>query len=61
MICYKDKTFCGSDCTNQQCGRFFSELDKQKARRWWGSDDAPVAYSDFSKGCSDYVKPEVVV
>jgi hypothetical protein len=54
MICYKDKTFCKSDCVNSTCYRFLSDAERLEAIKWWGSEDAPIAYSDFSKNCPDY-------
>ena len=54
MICYKDQAFCGSDCKNKDCFRFFGEEQDRKAREWWGSDGAPVAFIDFSKICKEY-------
>ena len=56
MICYKDMTFCYSDCANEKCYRFFGEKQNNEAAAWWGSDDAPVAFSDFSEKCPDYKK-----
>lgn len=57
MICFRDKTFCGSDCTNKSCHRFFGDDQKAAARAWWGSDEAPVAFTDFSPTCPDYEAP----
>ena len=57
MICFKDMTFCGSDCVNQKCPRFFSKADKENAILWWGNENAPIAYSDFSDQCLDYKRP----
>lgn len=54
MLCFKDMTFCASDCRNTACVRNWTPLKQQGARKWWGSDDAPVAFSDFSKTCEDY-------
>ena len=56
MICYKDKTFCGSDCIMTECHRFFSAETRRGARAWWSHDpdNAPVAFSDFSKSCPHY-------
>lgn len=56
MICYKDKTFCLSDCTNSKCFRFFSEEDRQGSKEWWSHDpdNVPIAWSDFSKNCPGY-------
>jgi hypothetical protein len=57
MLCFRDMTFCGSDCTNIQCHRFFGAPEREAAARWWGSPDAPVAFSDFSPSCADYAPP----
>jgi hypothetical protein len=54
MICYRDMTFCASDCRNTKCRRYFGEDQRKGAVEWWGSDDAPVAMADFSKTCEDY-------
>lgn len=56
MISYKDMTFCSSDCTNKSCYRFFSDYHKENSVEWWGSDEAPVAFSDFSGTCKEYKK-----
>lgn len=58
MICFRDMTFCGSDCINTACHRHFGEDDRAAARQWWGNENAPVAYSDFSGNCPDYRKPK---
>lgn len=54
MICYKDMTFCDSDCTNTLCVRLFTKKTREAADKWWGGPNAPVAFSDFSKGCKWY-------
>jgi hypothetical protein len=54
MICYKDKTFCISSntrCQNTKCYRFLSDDEREKARIWWGSDEAPIAFADFWDKC----------
>ena len=53
-LCYKDMTFCYSDCTNTACSRHFGPEVEKKAIEWWGSEDAPIAFSDFSDTCPDY-------
>lgn len=57
MICYRDMTFCSSDCDNRECRRHFSEEVEKGARKWWSHDpdNAPIAFSDFSKTCPDYL------
>lgn len=58
MICYRDKTFCSSDCINTACHRYFSDEVRQGARKWWDHDPdkAPIAFSDFSDGCEGYIE-----
>lgn len=58
MICYKDMTFCRSDCLNRECHRHFGEKERAGAKEWWGSDEAPIAFSDFSTKCTEYQKPD---
>jgi hypothetical protein len=57
MVCFRDQTFCASDCTNSRCHRYFGPDDRVAARTWWGSPGAPIAWSDFSEGCPDYQPP----
>ena len=56
MICYRDRAFCASDCTNTRCYRHFGPEQSENARRWWNHDpdNAPVSFSDFSRDCDDY-------
>ena len=54
MLCYRDRTFCSSDCTNTSCWRYLSPTDEIRAKEL----DLPVAYSDFSGDCPGYI-PEV--
>jgi hypothetical protein len=49
MLCYKDRTYCGSKVTAHTCGREFTEKDAKDAEKWWGGKDYPVAFSDFCK------------
>ena len=58
MICYLDKTFCKSDCTNTSCHRYFGEKEKEGALKW-GGDKAQVAFSDFSDVCPYYTTKQV--
>lgn len=56
MMCYKDRTFCNSDCIRDDCYRFYNKEVVEGARKWWSHDpdNAPIALSDFSKRCEDY-------
>lgn len=60
MICYKDRAFCSSDCVNRECYRNLTPELREGARRWWSHDpdNVPIAFSDFSKDCVAYIKPE---
>lgn len=61
MICFMDRTFCGSDCENRECTRNLTPALRERARRWWGQDkdkDAiPIAFADFKTGCNRYLGP----
>ena len=47
MICYMDTTYCVSPgCTNE-CGRKLTPEIIAAARAWWGTDDPPIAVSEF--------------
>ena len=52
MLCYKDMTFCSSDCKNEECFRHFGTEQKIGADKWWANfntpGSAPIAFSDFS-------------
>lgn len=58
MLCYRDMSFCESDCANQACSRLLTEKVRAEARRWWGKDGAPIATADFSVECKDYLRNE---
>ena len=59
-LCYKDKTFCSSDCTRSDCYRYFSEEDRKGAKKWakvLGVKEASIAWSDYSEVCFYYKPP----
>ena len=58
MICYKDRSFCSAPCKTFTCSRQFTDEIHLAAREWWGSDEAPIALSDFSKTCPDFERIE---
>lgn len=51
MICYKDKTFCASDCVKEDCYRYLSYEEDHRAKRC----GLNIAISDCSHECKDYV------
>ena len=58
MLCYRDMSFCSAypdRCKNDKCPRAFTNEERERARRWWGNDNVPVAFSDFSEDCRDKV------
>jgi len=59
-MCYKDMTFCNALCANKECPRKYTEEVREAAKRWWSHDpeNAPVALSDLSEGCLDFIEPE---
>jgi hypothetical protein len=53
-LCYKDQTFCNSDCTNSACFRFIHKDLFTEANDF----GLPVAMSDFSPSCEYYTKEQ---
>lgn len=47
MIGYRDRTWCSSPNCRNECGRQFTERDRQKAIQWWGGEDFPIAFGHF--------------
>ncbi len=46
MNCYKGKSFCASDCTNESCSRHNVHIDNP--------ENLPVCYADFKEYCVQY-------
>ena len=57
MICFRDMTFCSSDCINTACRHHLGDDDRKAAEDWWGGEDVPIAWSDLSDGCRYYTPP----
>ena len=61
MICYRDRTWCGSDCVNAECSRNISTEVMATAKVWWqgfnSKDPVPFATMDLRKGCDEYQPP----
>jgi len=57
MMCFRDMTFCSSNCRTEECPRNFTDEQREAARKWWGGEGAPVAFSDFHRTCPDYNPP----
>jgi hypothetical protein len=56
MMCYRDMTFCASDCTNAECFRHLTPEIERKAKLV-GLD---LALSDFHETCASYRPPGLV-
>lgn len=54
MLCFRDMTFCDSDCSQSKCPRHFGAADRRAAKEWWGGEGAPIAWADYSDTCPDY-------
>lgn len=54
MLCFKDMSFCQSDCINQTCVRHLSDEVKERAN----GVGLPIATADFSRDCKDYLRNE---
>jgi hypothetical protein len=55
-MCYKDKTFCIAECKPKEpCPHQLTKQVELDAKRWWGSDKAPIMIADLSKDCEAHV------
>ena len=52
-LCYKDRTFCNSDCRNYECYRYYDAGIAKDAEDF----GLPVAIADFSNSCEFYLPP----
>jgi len=58
MFCFKDMTFCSATCGNSKCHRKWRLRDKGDYRSWsklFGEGSGPVAFSDFSDNCDEFM------
>lgn len=60
MLCYRDRTWCSQTCNNKKCDRNFTDEERDKAIKWWGSVFAPVAFSDFKTDDCGYIEEEII-
>lgn len=54
MICFRDMTFCPfwQDCDKAaNCHRPLTDHVVERAKVWWGSDDAPIARFSEKPDC----------
>ena len=54
MMCFRDMTFCTAKCGNTACPKMLTDKVRKDAQKWWGNENAPIADSDLSPGCSQY-------
>lgn len=57
MMCYKGKTFCVAACSNESCSRKLTDEVRAGAVAWMG-EDAPIAVTDFSGNCENFIGVE---
>lgn len=57
VLYYKDQTFCSANCSTV-CLRKLTDQVKVDAKLWWGSNDAPIAVSNFELDCNYYTPKE---
>ena len=51
MADYLDMSFCGSNCANSGCRRYFSAEHEKRSREL----DVSVCWADFSDDCDGYI------
>ena len=53
MMSYRDRTYCqDTTCKNfNQCDQALTDVVKQNAIKWWGSEDAPISIHAERLGC----------
>ena len=58
MICFKDRSFCAesAQCGNTECPSRWNEDLAYSAKRWWGSDNAPVAFQSMKERCGKFME-----
>ena len=56
MICYKDRSFCSSDCIRTDCYRFAGDGVHRDA----AAAELPISFLDYSGICELYVPPNGV-
>ena len=56
MICFQDRSFCAESdqCDNDRCGSRWTPELRQQAVKWWGGDDAPVAFMSMKDTCGKF-------
>lgn len=62
-ICFRDMTFCGSDCTNSGCNRNLTPDLQSRARDWWNGmpGEPPIAFAALHLSCDQYQPPSSCV
>lgn len=52
-LCYRDRSYCASDCVNHTCSRFVSPAIAADAARL----GLPISYTDYRTRCGSYIPP----
>ena len=56
MLCFRDQAYCAesSECANTDCRRKWTDELQRQATRWWGGEDAPVAFMSMRETCGKF-------
>ena len=64
MMGYMDRAWCSrylsGECTNANCERAFTFVDKIQAINWWGGDDFPLVIGDLYTDKCHYMPKEIL-
>lgn len=56
MLWYRDRTWCAHYCGNEECDRNFTDEERERAIKWWGDENVPIAFSNFKTKDCGYIK-----
>ena len=58
MICFRDQSFCleSKQCGNTGCHARWTQELSIAAARWWGAEDAPVAFMPMKDKCNEFME-----
>ena len=55
MMCFRDRTYCTAKCQVVNCEIRMTSKVWEDAVKWWGNENAPIAVSDYSSRCEDFI------
>lgn len=56
MMCFRDQSFCSdsAQCATKECSVKWTSEQQAAARKWWGDDGAPVAFTSKKDTCGKW-------